>query len=210
MTTIIDNLNWRYATKGFDTTKELPAADLEYILEAGRMSASSYGLQPFKIVVVTDEAKKQELMGHAYGQAHVGANSALIILAARTDVDAAMVADYIARIEATRGLPAGAVDGYKDMMTGDLTNRTPEARTTWAQKQCYIALGSMMLAAAEKMVDGCPMEGFSSDAFNEALGLSAHNLTATVIFPVGFRAASDDTQHYAKVRRSADDMIVRM
>ena len=210
MTTIIENLQWRYATKAFDTSKELPAADLDYILEAGRLSASSYGLQPFKIVVVTDEAKKQELMGHAYGQAHVGANSALIVLAARTDVDEAMIADYTARIEATRGLPAGATDGYKDMMVGHLTNLPVEVRTTWAQKQAYIALGSMMVAAAEKMVDGCPMEGFSSDAFNETLGLAAHNLTATVIFPVGYRAASDDTQHYAKVRRTAEDMIVRM
>lgn len=210
MTTIINNLNWRYATKGFDTSKELPAPDLEYILEAGRMSASSYGLQPFKIVVVTDEAKKQELMGHAYNQAHVGTNSALIILAARTDVDEAMIIDYTTRIETTRGLPAGAVEGYKDMMVGHLTSLPTDVRTTWAQKQAYIALGSMMLAAAEKMVDGCPMEGFNTDAFNEELGLGALNLTATVIFPVGYRAASDDTQHYVKVRRSADEMIVWM
>ena len=210
MTVLIDELKWRYATKVFDISRELSAADLDYILEAGRMSASSYGLQPFKIVVVTDEAKKQALMGHAYGQAHVGANSALIILAARTDVDAAMVADYTARIEATRALPVGAVDSYKDMMTGDLTNRTPEARAIWAQKQCYIALGTMMIAAAEKMIDGCPMEGFSVDGFNEVLGLADHNLSATVLFPVGYRAASDDTQHYAKVRRTAEDMIVQM
>lgn len=210
MTTIIENLNWRYATKGFDTSKELPAADLAYILEAGRMSASSYGLQPFKMIVVTDEAKKQELMGHAYGQAHVGKNSALIIVAAATNVDEAMIADYIARVEATRGLSEGAVDGFKDMMVGHLTNLPTEARTTWAQKQSYIALGSMMLAAAEKKVDSCPMEGFSVEDFNEVLGLSAHNLTATVIFPVGYRAESDDTQHYAKVRRTAEDMIIRM
>ena len=210
MTTIIENLNWRYATKGFDTSKELPEADLEYILESGRMSASSYGLQPFKMVVVIDEAKKQELMGHAYGQTHVGKNSALIIIAAATNVDEAMIADYIARVEATRGLPEGAVDGFKDMMVGHLTNLPTDVRTTWAQKQSYIALGSMMLAAAEKKVDSCPMEGFSVEAFNEALGLSAHNLTATVIFPVGYRAESDDTQHYAKVRRTAEDMIIRM
>lgn len=210
MTTIIENLNWRYATKGFDTSKELSAADLDYILEAGRMSASSFGLQPFNIVVVTDEAKKQELMGHAYGQAHVGTNSALIVLAARTDVDEAFIAEYTARIETTRSLPVGAVDGYKDMMVGSLMGHTPENRVTWAQKQCYIALGTMMMAAAEKMVDGCPMEGFSSDGFNETLGLTAKNLTATVIFPVGYRAAADETQHYAKVRRTADDMIVRM
>jgi nitroreductase len=210
MTTIIENLNWRYATKGFDTSKEITAENLQYIIEAGRMTATSYGLQPFKIVVVTDAAKKVELMGHAWNQAHVGENGALIILAARTDVDEAMIADYTTRIEATRNLPAGAVDGYKDMMVGSLMAHTPEQRTIWAQKQCYIALGTMMMAAAEKMIDGCPMEGFSAEGFDEALGLKAHNLTATVIFPVGYRAESDATQHYAKVRRTSEDMVVLM
>jgi nitroreductase len=174
------------------------------------MSASSFGLQPFKIVVVTDEATKQTLMGHAWNQAHVDENSALIILAARTDVDEAMIADYTARIEATRGLPAGAVDGYKDMMVGSLVSRPIEQRTIWAQKQCYIALGTMMMAAAERGVDSCPMEGFSAEGFDEVLGLADHNLTASVIFPVGYRAEADATQHYAKVRRTADDMIVRL
>jgi nitroreductase len=210
MTTIIENLKWRYATKAFDTNKELPAADLDYILEAGRMSASSYGLQPFKMVVVTDPAKKAALVPHAWNQTHVGENSALIILAARTDVNEAMIADYTARIEATRGLPAGATDGYKDMMTGSLMAHSAEHRTIWAQKQCYIALGSMMLAAAERGVDGCPMEGFVATGFDEVLGLAAHNLTASVIFPVGYRAESDATQHYAKVRRDAADIIVRI
>lgn len=149
-------------------------------------------------------------MGHAWNQAHVGENSALIILAARTDVDEAMIADYTARIEATRGLPAGATDGYKDMMTGSLMAHPAEHRTIWAQKQCYIALGSMMLAAAERGVDGCPMEGFVATGFDEVLGLGVHDLTTSVIFPVGYRAESDATQHYAKVRRTADDMIVRM
>lgn len=210
MTTIIENLQWRYATKEFDTSKTLPAEDLEYILEAGRLAATSYGLQPFKIVVVTDEAKKAELVPHAWNQAHVGKNSALIILAARTDVDEAMIADYTARIEATRGLPAGAVNGYKDMMVGSLMAHTTEERTIWAQKQAYIALGTMMAAAAERKVDGCPMEGFVAAEFDQVLGLTAHNLTATVIFPVGYRAATDETQNYAKVRRSTADMIVRI
>ncbi len=210
MTSIIENLNWRYATKAFDTSRELQAADLEYILEAGRMSATSYGLQPFKIIVVTDEAKKQLLMGHAWNQAQVGSNGALIILAARTDVDEAMIADYCARIETTRGLPTGAAAGYKDMMIGSLMAHPIEQRTIWAQKQAYIALGTMMAAAAELKIDGCPMEGFSAEGFDEVLGLKALNLTASVIFPVGYRAESDVTQHYTKVRRTADGMIVLM
>jgi nitroreductase len=203
-------LEWRYATKKFDTSKELPAADLEYILNAGNLAASSYGLQPFNIIVVTDNEKKQALMANAYGQQHVGENSALIVLAARTDVDATFIANYTQRIESERGLPAGSVDSYKDRMVGHLTNLTAEARLVWAQKQAYIALGTMMIAAAEKGVDHCGMEGFDPMKFNEVLGLDALNLHATVILPVGYRSAEDSTQTYKKVRRELDDIVVRM
>ncbi len=207
---IIENLQWRYATKAFDPSKQVSEDDLNYILEAGRLAATSFGLQPFQIVVVTDEAKKQELVGHAWNQAHVGTNSALLILAARTDVNEEMIAEYATRIETTRGLPAGAVDGYKEMMVGSLMAHSAEHRTIWTQKQCYIALGTMMLAAAERGIDHCPMEGFSAEGFNEVLGLAAHNLTATVILPIGYRSTEDATQHYAKVRKSLDAMVVRM
>ncbi len=205
---IIKNLEWRYATKAFDPHKQVATKDLDYILEAGRLAATSYGLQPFKIVVVTDEAKKQALVGHAWNQAQVGTNSALIVLAARTDVNEAMIAEYATRIEITRGLPTGAVNGYKDMMVGSLTTLTPEQRLIWAQKQCYIALGTMMLAAAERGIDHCPMEGFSPEGFNEVLGLNAYHLHATVILPIGYRSADDATQHYIKVRKDMKDIVV--
>lgn len=203
-------LEWRYATKKFDVSKELPSTDLEYILEAGNLAATSYGLQPFQIVVVTDTAKKQVLMGHAYNQGQVGENAALLVLAARTDVDASYIAQYTARIESLRGLPTGAVDGYKDMMTGHLTNLTETDRMVWAQKQAYIALGTMMVAAAEKGVDHCPMEGFDPAAFNEVLGLKEHNLHATVILPIGYRSAEDGSQTYKKVRKTLSDLVIRM
>lgn len=203
-------LKWRYATKKFDAEKEVSEEDLNYILEAGNLAATSYGLQPFKIVVVTDKEKKQALMAQAYNQGHVGENSALLVLAARTDVDATYIAEYTARIERTRGLPAGAVDGYKDMMVGDLTNRTEADRLVWAQKQAYIALGTMMVAASEKGIDHCGMEGFNPAGFNDVLGLAAHNLHATVILPIGYRSAEDDTQHYAKVRKDLKDLVIMM
>ena len=203
-------LEWRYATKKFDVSKELPDADLEYILENGNLAATSYGLQPFQIIVVTDAAKKQALMGYAYNQVQVGENAALLILAARTDVDAAYVTEYTARIENMRGLPSGAVDGYKDMMVGHLTSLTENDRLVWAQKQAYIALGTMMVAAAEKGVDHCPMEGFDANAFDEVLGLKAHNLRTTVILPVGYRSSEDASQAYKKVRKPISDIVVRM
>jgi len=203
-------LHWRYATKKFDTSKNLPAEDLNYILEAGNLAATSYGLQPFGIVVVTDTEKKQTLMEAAYGQQHIAENGALLVLCARTDVNADFVAEFTARLERTRGLAAGAADSYKDTMVGSIERRSPEEVLTWSQKQAYIVLGTMMVAAAEKLVDGCPMEGFDPLKFDEILGLTEHNLHATNLLTLGYRSAEDATQHAAKVRRDLADIVVRM
>lgn len=203
-------LSWRYATKKFDTSKTVPPEAIEYILEAGNLAATSYGLQPFQIVVVTDQAKKDAIKDAAFGQVQVAENSALLVIAARTDVDEAMIAEYSTRIETVRGLPAGTVDGYKAMMVGHLTSLTPEVRLTWAQRQSYLALGTMMVAAAETSVDHCPMEGFDPAAVNEILGLAEHQLYATAFLALGYRSPEDETQHYAKVRKSMADLVIRM
>lgn len=208
--TIIDNLKWRYATAKFDTNKQLPETDLEFILEAGNLAATAYGLQPFNIVVVTDEAKKQALVEHAYGQPHVAENSALIVIAAKTDLDEKYIAEYTKLIETTRGMPEGSADGYKEVMVGDLTNRTPEARLVWAQLQAYIALGTMMAAASEIKVDNHAMSGFDPSKFNEVLGLAEYNLHSTVLLALGYRSDADETQHRAKVRKALTDLVIRI
>jgi len=210
MNSIKEMMQWRYATKKFDTSKELSDADLNYILEAGNLAATSYGLQPFGIVVVTDEEKKIQLQEAAYGQAQVGTSRALLVLCGRTDVDTDFIAAYTKNIEETRGMDAGAVDGYKDMMTSDLTNRAPEDVTAWAVKQSYIALGTMMVAAGEKQVDGSPMEGFDTAKFKEILGLDAHHLQPAALLALGYRSDEDETQHYTKVRRNLEDIVVRV
>jgi nitroreductase / dihydropteridine reductase len=203
-------LQWRYATKKFDTSKEVSADDIEYILSAGNLSATSYGLQPFQIVVVTDQAKKEALKNVAFGQIQVSENTALLVMAARTDVDEAMITEYTTRIETVRGLPAGTVDGYKAMMVGHLTSLPDDVRLAWAQRQSYISLGTMMVAAAEKLVDHCPMEGFDAGAVNEILGLSARHLHATAFLALGYRSPDDATQHYAKVRKPLADLVIRL
>ena len=133
-----------------------------------------------------------------------------MVLCARTDVDAAFIAEFTDRIEQVRGLETGTVDDYKDMMTGDLTNRSEADRLVWAQKQAYIVLGTVMAAAAEKEVDGCPMEGFNPGQFNDILGLAEHNLHATCLLAIGYRSDEDETQHYAKVRKDVEDVVVRI
>jgi len=207
MSKITDSLAWRYATHKFIKDKEISEADLSNILEAGNLAATAYGLQPFTFVVITDQALKDSLVPHAYGQQHVADNSALVVLAAATNIDEAYITEYTSRIEKVRNLPAGSVDGFKDAMVGDLTNRTPEARLAWAQKQAYIALGTMMAAASELQVDNHALEGFNPDAFDEALGLTAKGLHATVLLALGYRAPEDEWQHMAKVRKNPEQII---
>jgi nitroreductase len=205
-----ESLRWRYATQQFDVTKTIPETDLTYILESGNLAATAYGLQPFSFVMVTDQAKKDALISAAYNQEHAGKNSALIVLAVRTDIDKAYITEYATRIETIRGLPAGTVDGFKQSMLRDLPNRTPEARLVWAQKQAYIALGTLMAAASEKEIDNHAMEGFNPIEFNKILELDALNLHASVILALGYRSPEDATQHYAKVRKPLKDIVVRI
>lgn len=207
--TLHEHLHWRYATKQFTTDKTVSEADLNYILEAGNLAATSYGLQPFGIVVVTDQAQKDVLQAAAYNQEQVGHNSALLVICARTDVDADYIANYTKLIETTRDLEPGATDDFKNVMVQTLTNLPKEQLQSWCEKQTYLVLATMMAAAAEKRVDGCPMEGFDNQEVNNILGLAEHNLHATTLFPIGYRADSDNTQHYKKVRKDFDQVIIK-
>jgi len=203
-----ESLQWRYATKKFNEEK-VSEDDLNYILEAGNMAATSYGLQPISFVVVSDHETKEKLLPHAYNQMQVTSCSDLVVLCASTKIDEVMISEYMQRIATTREMDVEKLNDFKEVLISDLTNRPQDVRTEWAKKQAYIALGSMMIAAGERKVDGCPMEGFDNAKFDEVLGLGDHSLTSAVIFPVGFRSEKDQSQEYKKVRRDLEDIVVR-
>ncbi len=205
-----DALKWRYAVSQFDTEKKVSEETLNSILEAGNLMPTAYGLQPFRFVVIEDQATKDALVPHAYGQTHVAQNSHLIVIAARTDIDEAFITEFTNRIETTRGLPAGSTDGYKEIMLGDIGGRSAEEKLVWAKRQAFLALGGMMAAASLLEVDNHALEGFSPAAFDEALGLTEKNLTAGVLLALGYRSEQDEWQHYAKVRRSTEDIVVKL
>lgn len=205
---IIENLQWRYATQQFDLNQNLSEADLNTILNAGNLAATAYGLQPFQIVVVKDQAKKDALVEHAYGQKHFADNNVLIILAARTDINEAYITEYIKRTAKTRGLDVTLLDGFKNMMLGDMNNRGEAGRLVFAEQQAYIALGTMMAAASELRIDNHAMSGFNAEKFDEVLGLTERNLHATVALALGYRHPEDAWQHYAKVRKDLSDLVV--
>jgi len=209
--TTIQALNWRYATKAFDTSKKLTDEQLSIITEALRLSASSFGLQPWKFVVVTDPEVRKQLREVAWGQPQITDASHLIVLSVRTDVDASFVDKFVQSVADTRGLPLEALKEYSDMMKGSIASRpNEEAVKEWSSRQVYIPLGTALLAAAENQIDACPMEGFDNAKFDEILGLKAHNAESRVLLALGFRSPEDATANYKKVRFPESEVFIKI
>lgn len=210
MSTLLENLNWRYATKKFDATKKISEADLNTLKEAVRLAASSYGLQPYKVVIVENPELREQLKAAAYGQTQITDASQLFIFANDLNAGPESVATYIKNISETRGVPTEALGGFADMMNGVISNLSQDAKNIWTAKQTYIALGTLLAAAAELKIDATPMEGFNAAAFNEILGFDKLGLNAAVIATVGYRHDEDDAQHYKKVRKSHEELFITL
>lgn len=208
MNNIINALNWRYATKSFDSSKKLSDEQLDTILESMRLSASSYGLQPWKFVVVSNPETRTALRAAAWDQTQVTDASAFIVLTVRTDVDVAYVDAYMKSIADTRGMDVTALSGFADMIKGTISRRTAEQVVEWSSRQVYIALGTALTTAAQLEVDACPMEGFDEAKFDEILGLKEMNLSSRVCLAIGFRSAEDTSASYKKVRSAKDEVVV--
>ncbi|PBJ14439.1 NAD(P)H-dependent oxidoreductase [Flavobacterium sp. ACN6] len=210
MSTLLENLNWRYATKKFDAAKKISEADLNTLKEAVRLAASSYGLQPYKVVIVENPELREQLKAAAYGQTQITDASQLFVFANDLNAGPESVAAYIKNISETRGVPTEALGGFSDMMNGVISNLSQDAKNIWTAKQTYIALGTLLSAAAELKIDATPMEGFNPAAFNEILGFDKLGLNASVIATVGYRHDEDDSQHHKKVRKSHEELFITL
>ncbi len=210
MTQFIQNANWRYATKKFDATKKVSAEDLASLKEAIRLSASSFGLQLYKIIIVENPKLRAQLLPASWGQNQVVDASHLIVFANQTKVSEADVDNYINTISETRNLPLDSLSGFAGYLKGALANMPEDVKPIWTAKQTYIALGNLLNAAAELKIDITPMEGFVPEQYNEILGLDKLNLNATLVAAVGYRHEEDATQHYAKVRKSNEDLFINL
>lgn len=210
MMNTLESLNWRYATKKFDANRTLTDVQVDQLLEAGNLAASSYGLQPYKLLVIKNQDLQDQLVAHSYNQRQVADASHVIVIAARTDVNADYISAYSDRVEKTRGLDAGTMDASKDVMLGTIGKLSPEDLFQWSAKQTYIVLGTMMAAAAQMEIDTCPMEGFVPAKYDELLDLESKNLRSVLVLPVGYRAEDDAAQHQKKVRLPLDEIVVQV
>jgi nitroreductase len=207
MNTFIENQNWRYATKKFNSEKKISNSDLEMLKEAIQLSSSSYGLQPYKVLIIENEEIRKQLQPASWGQSQITEASHLFVFASETNVDAEYITRYADNMAKTRNIPFDSVKGYADFMIGNISTLTPEKQLIWAQKQAYLALGNLLNAAAELKIDVTPMEGFLPEQYNEILGLTEKGLHATLVATIGYRHDEDDTQHYAKVRKPITELF---
>ena len=207
---LLEALTHRYATKAFDPNRTIPAPTWSALEQSLILTPSSYGLQPWKFLVLTDKALRESLVPHCWGQRQVADCSHLVVLAFRTGMTEEDIDRWVTRLAEVRGLPADSLSAYREMMVGDLVrgSRGREA-APWARNQVYIALGQFMLSAALLGIDTCPMEGFVPDQIDEALGLRDQGLHAAALCPAGFRAATDKYAALAKVRFPESELIER-
>ena len=207
MSTTLEDLQWRYATKKFDASKKISEEQLNILLEAARLSPTSYGLQPFHVFVVEDVDIREKLKPVSWNQSQIVDASHLLVFANHNEFDASLVDNYLNNVSETRGVALEQLKGYGDFMKSKLLDLPGALKDSWTARQVYIALGNVMTAAANLKIDTCPMEGFERKAYDDILGLTEKSLTTTVVLPVGYRAEEDETQHYAKVRRATDDFV---
>lgn len=205
---LLNALQWRYATKVFDATRKIPADVWQTLERALVLTPTSYGLQPYRFLVINDPVKRAELVPHSWNQKQVVDASHFVVFTARTKITGADVTKLIQRTSDIRKIPATSLNFYRDLMLGDVVNG-PRGKTAheWATRQTYIALGNLMTSAAVLGVDTCPMEGLEPAEYDRVLGLSGSGYATVVACALGYRAANDKYASLPKVRFEAKELV---
>lgn len=203
----LEKLNWRYATKRFQD-KKLPKETLQQLKEAIRLSASSYGLQPYEVLIIEDEVIRAKLRAASYNQPQITEASQLIVFASYREIKEEYIDSYVQNISTTRNIDLSELEDFGKTMKGILLRKSKNEQAVWTSKQTYLGLGFLLNAAAHLDIDACPMEGFNNAEYDKILNLEEKGLSASVIATVGYRSEKDATQNQAKVRKPQKDFFI--
>jgi nitroreductase len=205
---LLEALQWRYATKVFDPTRKIPANVWQTLERALVLTPTSYGLQPYRFLVINDPVKRTELLPHSWNQKQVVDASQFVVFTARTKITGADVNKLITHTSNIRKIPAESLNFYRDLMLGDIVNG-PRGKIAheWATRQTYIALGNLMTCAAVLGVDACPMEGLEPAEYDRVLGLNGSGYATVVACALGYRATTDKYANLPKVRYEAKELV---
>jgi nitroreductase len=208
---VLNQLRWRYATKQFDPQRRISNEDWNALEQSLVLTPSSFGLQPWQFIVVTDQETKNKLVPASWNQNQIADASHVVVFAVKKELGAADVERYITRIAETRKVAPESLRGFKDVLLGFLGQASDKFDVNaWATRQVYIALGNFLNTSALIGIDTCPMEGIDPAQYDEILGLSAKGYKTVVVAAAGYRAATDKYATLPKVRYNADEVITHI
>jgi nitroreductase/dihydropteridine reductase len=207
---IIERLEWRYATKKFDSTKKLPESKLNILKQAFNLTATSFGLQTISLLVVTNPETRQALFEPAYKQKQVVDASHLLVICIKETIETKDVNDYFDNIRDTRNTPETILAPYRKNLIETMERMTTKEQQEWSMNQAYIALGNLMTVCAIEGIDSCPMEGFVPSTYDNILNLKALGLKSALLLPVGYRAEDDMFSGFLKVRKNIEDTVIEL
>ncbi len=207
---IIKMLQWRYATKKFDSSKILSEEKLEILKQAFNLTASSYGLQPLRLIVISDTKIKQQLVPFSMEQPMVKDASHVLILCTETTITSAFIKNHFSGVEDIRNTPREILDPFETFLLESFSEKNPEEIEQWMTNQAYLAMGNLLTVCAIEEIDACPMEGFEPEKYDDFLQLKNKGLRSVLVLPVGYRAVDDMFATLKKVRRGVADVVITL
>ncbi len=206
----IKKLEWRYAVKKFDSERVVSKAKIEKLKKAFNLTATSYGLQPIKMIVLHNKVLQQQLVPFTYNQAQVAQASHILIICIEKNIDRSYITNYFERVRQIRGTDETILRPFKEALVHNFSKMKEEEIAQWAIRQAYLALGTLMTICAIEEIDSCPMEGFVPSAYDDFLGLTYKGLESVLVLPIGYRAEDDMFSDFKKVRKNIEDSIIEI
>jgi len=207
---VIESLEWRYAVKKFDADKSLTENQITTLKKAFNLTATSYGLQPLKLVVIKNKDIQKELVVHSWNQPQVLEASHLLVICIPKTYDKEEVTKYFNLVQKIRNTPDAIINPFKKFLTQEIEKKTQEELLAWNKNQAYLALGNLLTVCASLQIDACPMEGFIPEKYDEVLEFDKHNLTSTLVLPIGYRANDDYMKDLKKVRKNLEEVVLEI
>ena len=207
---IIESLNWRYATKKFDSNRKLSKNQVNTLKNAFNLTASSYGLQPIKLIVISNKEIKNNLLESSMNQQQVIQCSHLLVICVETDIDESYIELYFKRVVDIRKTSPKVLESFKNSIINEFNDMSNASIINWSINQAYLALGNLMTVCSVEEIDSCPMEGFLPEKYDEILDLKTKNLKSVLVMPVGYRSVDDQFSSFKKVRKDINDNIIEL
>lgn len=204
----IDNLKWRYAVKKFDHHKILSDNQINILKQAFNLTATSYGLQPIKLIIIKNKDIQRQLVEHSYNQQQIHQASHLLVICTDTKLEESDVDKYFDRVKEVRKTPDKIVSSFRAYLKTVITGKSAQDLFSWGKNQAYLALGNLLTVCANEKIDSCPMEGFIPEKYDKILNLKEKNLTSVLVLPIGFRAEDDKMIHQKKVRKKVEEIVI--